>query len=136
MATTVVPWTEELVEAAGSKLHIIKGGTGQPLLLLHDEMGHPGWLRYHAALAQHYTLYIPLHPGCGQSDRLDWMMNIRDLAFWYLDALDELGLSQVSVMGGSLGGWLAAEMAAMCPQIYASSARRGHGHTTASRRDL
>ena len=109
---------EELVEAAGSKLHIIKGGTGQPLLLLHDEMGHPGWLRYHAALAQHYTLYIPLHPGCGQSDRLDWMMNIRDLAFWYLDALDELGLSQVSVMGGSLGGWLAAEMAAMCPQQF------------------
>ena len=64
MATTSVPWTEELVEAAGIKLHIIKGGTGQPLLLLHDEMGHPGWLHYHAALAQHYTLYIPLHPGC------------------------------------------------------------------------
>jgi pimeloyl-ACP methyl ester carboxylesterase len=118
MATTSVPWTEELVEAAGSKLHIIKGGTGQPLLLLHDEMGHPGWLRYHAALAQHYTLYIPLHPGCGQSDHLDWVMNMRDLAFWYLDALDELGLGQVPVIGGSLGGWLAAEMAAMCPQQF------------------
>ena len=118
MATTSVPWTEELVEAAGIKLHIIKGGTGQPLLLLHDEMGHPGWLRYHAALAQHYTLYIPLHPGCGQSDHLDWVMNMRDLAFWYLDALDELGLGQVPVIGGSLGGWLAAEMAAMCPQQF------------------
>jgi len=118
MATTSAPWTEELVEAAGIKLHIIKGGTGQPLLLLHDEMGHPGWLRYHAALAQHYTLYIPLHPGCGQSDHLDWVMNMRDLAFWYLDALDELGLGQVPVIGGSLGGWLAAAMAAMCPQQF------------------
>jgi len=118
MATTSVPWTEELVEAAGSKLHILKGGTGQPLLLLHDELGHPGWLRYHAALAQHYTLHIPLHPGCGQSDRLDWVMNMRDLALWYLDALDELGLGQVPVLGGSLGGWLAAEMAAMCPQQF------------------
>ena len=118
MATSSTPWTEELVEAAGIKLHMIKGGTGQPLLLLHDEMGHPGWLRYHAALAQHYTLHIPLHPGCGQSNHLDWVMHIRDLAFWYLDALDELGLGAVPVLGSSLGGWLAAEMAAMCPQQF------------------
>jgi pimeloyl-ACP methyl ester carboxylesterase len=118
MATSSTPWTEELVEVAGSKLHMIKGGTGQPLLLLHDELGHPGWLHYHAALAQHYTLHIPLHPGCGQSNHLDWVMNIRDLAFWYLDALEELGLGSVPVIGNSLGGWLAAEMAAMCPQQF------------------
>jgi len=118
MATTAMPWTEEIVEAGGIKLQITKGGTGQPLLLLHDELGHPGWLRYHAALAQHYTLYMPSHPGCGQSERLDWVMNMRDVAGWYLDALDELGLVQVPVIGGSLGGWLAAEMAAMCPQQF------------------
>ena len=118
MATTATPWTEEIVEAGGIKLHITKGGTGQPLLLLHDELGHPGWLRYHAALAQHYTLYMPSHPGCGPSERLDWVMSMRDLAGWYLDVLDELGLVQVPVLGGSLGGWLAAEMAAMCPQQF------------------
>ena len=118
MTTSTEPWTEEIVEVAGTRLQLIKGGTGQPLLLLHDEMGHPGWLRYHAALAQHYTLHIPLHPGCGQSDRLDWVMNIRDMALWYLDALDELGLGPVPVIGGSLGGWLAAEMAGMCPQQF------------------
>lgn len=118
MAITSTPWAEEIVEAGGSKLHITRGGTGQPLLLLHDELGHPGWLRYHAALAQHYTLYMPSHPGCGQSQPLDWVMSMRDLAGWYLDALDELGLGQVPVLGGSLGGWLAAEMAAMCPQQF------------------
>ena len=118
MATTATPWTEEIVEAGGITLHITKGGTGRPLLILHDELGHPGWLRYHAALAQHYTLYMPSHPGCGQSERLEWVMSMRDLAGWYLDALDELGLVQVSVLGGSLGGWLAAEMAAMCPQQF------------------
>jgi len=118
MAITATPWAEEIVEAGGIKLHITKGGTGQPLLLLHDELGHPGWLRYHAALAQHYTLYMPSHPGCGQSEHLDWVMGMRDLAGWYLDALDELGLVQVPVLGGSLGGWLAAEMAVMCPQQF------------------
>jgi len=118
MTTTATPLTEEIVQAAGIKLHIAKGGTGPPLLILHDELGPPGWLRYHAALAQHYTLYMPSHPGCGQSERLDWMMHMRDLAGWYLDALDELGLLQVPVIGGSLGGWLAAEMAVMCPQQF------------------
>jgi 2-hydroxy-6-oxonona-2,4-dienedioate hydrolase len=116
--TTATSWSEEIVEAAGSKLQLVKGGTGAPLLILHDELGHPGWLRFHEALAQHYTLYIPSHPGFGQSDPLDWVMNMRDLAGWYLDALDELGLGQVPAVGLSLGGWLAAEMATMCPQQF------------------
>lgn len=118
MTTTSAPWTAELITAGGIQLHVVKGGTGQPLLILHDELGPPGWLRYHTALAQHYTLYMPSHPGCGQSERLDWIMNMRDLAGWYLDALDDLGLGQVPVLGGSLGGWLAAEMAVMCPQQF------------------
>src|SRR2546426_12797322 len=102
MTTTAIPATEEVVEAAGIKLHIIKGGTGQPLLILHDELGYPGWLHYHAALAQHYTLYIPLHPGCGQYERLNWVMNIRALARWYLESLTELGLGEGRGIGGSL----------------------------------
>lgn len=118
MTTTSTPWTEEMVEAAGIRLQMVKGGTGRPLLILHDELGHPGALRYHEALAQHYTLYMPSHPGCGKSERLDWMMNMRDLACWYLGALDDLGLTQVPVIGFSLGGWLAAEMATMCPQQF------------------
>lgn len=109
-----VAWTEAIVEAAGTRLQLVKGGTGEPLLMLHDEMGHPGWLRFHQALAQHYTLYIPSHPGFGKSARLDWIMTMRDLAGWYLEALDDLGLGQVNVIGLSLGGWLAAEMATMC----------------------
>lgn len=118
MTTTAAPWTETMVDAAGIPVQLIKGGTGQPLLVLHDELGHPGWLRYHAALAEQYTLYIPMHPGCGQTERLDWVMSIRDLAGWYLDAMQDLGLGTVPVLGASLGGWLAAEMAVMCPQQF------------------
>lgn len=118
MTTTSTTWTEEVLEVAGTRLQLIKGGTGEPLLVLHEEMGHPGWLRFHEALAQNYTLYIPSHPGFGKSQRLDWIMNMRDLATWYLDALDELGLSQVNAVGLSFGGWLAAEMATMCPHQF------------------
>jgi pimeloyl-ACP methyl ester carboxylesterase len=118
MTTSTDPWTEEIVAVAGTRLQLVKGGTGEPLLLLHDELGHPGWLRFHEALAQQYTLYMPLHPGFGKSERLDWIMNMRDLATWYLDALDELGLSQLPAIGFSLGGWLAAEMVTMCPETF------------------
>ena len=118
MTTSSKAWTEETVEVAGTKLQLVKGGTGEPLLILHDEMGHPGWLRFHEALAQHHTLYIPSHPGFGESERLNWIMNMRDMAGWYLEALDDLGLGQVNVVGFSLGGWLAAEMATMCPNQF------------------
>ena len=118
MTTTSQPWTEEMVEAAGSRLKLLKGGSGAPLLLLHDELGHPGWLQYHQALARDHTLYIPRHPGFGDSPALDWVMGMHDLAIWYLGALDDLKLEGVKVLGFSLGGWLAAEMAVMCPQQF------------------
>jgi pimeloyl-ACP methyl ester carboxylesterase len=118
MTTSTEPWTEEMVEAAGTRLQLIKGGSGEPLLILHDELGHPGWLRFHEALAQQYTLYVPFHPGFGKSEPLDWITNIRDMAGWYLDALDDLGWGRVQVIGFSLGGWLAAEMASMCPEPF------------------
>lgn len=116
MTITSASWTAEIIEAAGLKIELVKGGGGPPLLVLHDELGHPGWLRYHDALAQQFTLHIPSHPGFGQSDHPDWMLSMRDLACWYLDALDELGLQRAPVIGVGLGGWLAAEMATMCPQ--------------------
>ena len=118
MTTSTATWTEEFVEAAGARLQLVKGGAGEPLLILHDEMGHPGWLRFHETLAQRFTLYIPSHPGFGKSEPLDWSMNMRDLAGWYLDALEDLGLGRASVVGFSLGGWLAAEMATMCPEPF------------------
>ena len=118
MTTATSIWTEEIIEVAGSRLQIVQGGSGDPLLVLHDEMGHYGALRWHETLAADNTLHIPSHPGFGESPRMDWVMNMRDLAGWYLQALDELGLRGVNVIGFSLGGWLAAEMATMCPQQF------------------
>ena len=118
MTTLSVAWTEETLRVAGVDLHLVKGGSGEPLLILNDEVGHMGQLRYQSELAQNYTVYIPSHPGFGQTPRLDWVMNMRDLAGWYLMALDELGLSQVNTIGCSLGGWLAAEMATMNPAQF------------------
>ena len=52
MTTASQLWTEEIVEVAGSRLQLTKGGNGAPLLVLHDEIGHHATLRWHNALAQ------------------------------------------------------------------------------------
>lgn len=107
-----------MVEVAETKLHLLQGGEGEPLLILHGAGGSPGWLQYQQALAQRFRVYVPDHPGFGQSDRPEWIESVPDLACFYLWALEELGLSRVRVIGFSMGGWLAAEMAAMCPHIF------------------
>ncbi len=118
LTTATQTWTERMAEAAGSTVQVVSGGTGAPLLILHEEMGHPGWMRYHEALAQSFEITIPSHPGFGDSPFIDWIMNMRDLAGWYLAALDDMGIEKTSLLGFSFGGWLAAEIATMEPDRF------------------
>ena len=118
MTTTPTTWTEETIRVAGAEMQVKKGGSGEPLLLLHGEMGQPGWLRYHEELARNYTVYAPSLPGFGVTGRVDWIMNMRDLGAWYLRASEELGLDKPNVVGFSMGGWLAAEMATQTPDHF------------------
>ena len=83
----MVAFTEEMVDVGGTKVHTLKGGSGEPLLLLHGAGGNNGWLRFVDALAEKYTVYYPSHPGYGKSDRPDWLETIPDMAcFWRASA--------------------------------------------------
>ena len=62
-------------------------------------------------LSQRFAVYAPEHPGFGQSNDPPWLDNVGDLAYFYLDFLKTLGLERVHLMGTSLGGWIAAELA-------------------------
>jgi pimeloyl-ACP methyl ester carboxylesterase len=62
-------------------------------------------------LSQRFAVYAPEHPGFGQSDDPPWLDGVGDLAYFYLDFLKVLGLERVHLVGTSLGGWIAAEMA-------------------------
>jgi pimeloyl-ACP methyl ester carboxylesterase len=112
--------SEQLSEVAGTPLHLLKGGSGEPLLMLHGAGGNPGWLPYHRELAKRFAVYAPSHPGYGQSGRPDWISTINDMAHFYRQFIEELGLAPVHLMGFSMGGWLAAEIAAMCPAYVKS----------------
>ena len=77
MADQVQEWAEETLAVAGTELTLISGGSGRPLLVLHEELGHPGWFKWHAALAANRRLLIPQQPGFGKSPKLDWTRSIR-----------------------------------------------------------
>lgn len=108
-------WKEVKFKVGDHELQVITGGTGKPLLVLHGELGFPGWLKWNQALAAKRTLCIPLHPGFGKSPMVDWIMDVRDLASFYSRFIREQKMTPVDVIGFSLGGWIAAEMAVANP---------------------
>ena len=112
--------TEHTLEVSGIRLQLLKGGSGEPLLVLHGAGGNPGWLPYHRQLATQFTVYAPSHPGYGQSERPDWITTINDMAHFYRQLIEELDLAPVHLTGFSMGGWLAAEITAMCPAYLKS----------------
>ena len=111
-------FAEESVRIGETKIQLFKGGSGEPLLLLHGSGGNRGWLRYVQSLAKEFTVYLPTHPGFGASDRPDWIRSIPDLACFYTWFQEEQGLEGARCIGFSMGGWLAAEMAVMCPHSF------------------
>jgi pimeloyl-ACP methyl ester carboxylesterase len=92
-------------------VQMLTGGEGAPLLFLHGAGGAGRWLTFQERLANHFAVHCPSHPGHGGSATAEWIDHISDLAFHYLDLIDTLRLDRVHLVGASLGGWIAAELA-------------------------
>ena len=110
-----MPHSVEMVTVAGCAIRLYRGspaGVGAPpLVFLHGAGGHTGWMVFLEELSTRFAVFAPEHPGFGQSDDPPWLDEVADLAYFHLDLLKALGLDRVHLMGTSLGGWIAAEMA-------------------------
>ena len=102
------------VNVGGVAVELFSGGSGPPLLFLHGAGGNAGWQPYHEELARSYTVYVPSQPGFNGTPRPDWVFTITDVCHFNHAMAEALGLEQYILMGSSMGGWVAAEMAAMC----------------------
>ncbi|MEW5423005.1 alpha/beta fold hydrolase [Amorphus sp. 3PC139-8] len=102
---------ETMETVAGCRIRVMRKGEGAPLLFLHGAGGAGAWLPFMDTLAERYDVIVPEHPGFGGSDTPEWLDNVGDLAFFYLDLIDQFGLEDVHLVGTSIGGWIAAEMA-------------------------
>jgi pimeloyl-ACP methyl ester carboxylesterase len=104
-------FTESFVEVDGCKVHLRRGGGGEPLLFLHGASGAPVIMPFMEKLAQRFDVLVTEHPGYGRSDEPEWLENIHDMAYFYLDLLAHLNLRNVTLVGSSMGGWIAMEVA-------------------------
>lgn len=95
----------------GQEIDVVRKGSGQPLLLLHGGGGPIAAMPFADRLAEKFEVIAPTHPGFGGSKIPDHFNRIDDLVFLYLDLLDELDLNDVILMGFSMGGWTAVELA-------------------------
>ena len=90
---------------------VIHKGSGQTMLLLHGGGGplQPGDMI--DQLAERFEVIAPTHPGFGNTARPSHINTVDDLSYLYLDLLDHYDLQDVILVGFSIGGWTAVEMA-------------------------
>ncbi|MCZ6605362.1 MAG: alpha/beta hydrolase [Alphaproteobacteria bacterium] len=102
---------------AGFEIETRTAGEGPNLLYLHGAGGAGSFFAggdvapFLAKLAASHSVLVPEHPGFGPNDGPDWLDNIHDVAYFYLDYLAALGLDGVHLVASSLGGWIALELA-------------------------
>jgi len=106
------------IQINGVTTVVYSAGTGDPLVYLHGSGTFTGfgfarqWTKTHRVI-------IPYHPGFGESADDGRIESIQDYVLHYLDLFDALGLDRLSLIGSSLGGWIAAEIAIVQPQRLA-----------------
>src|SRR6185312_340609 len=106
-----MPHHETTITVSGATIRLFRGANGATLVFLHGAGGHTGWRPFMEILSREFDVIVPEHPGFGRSDDPPWLDTVADLAYFHLDLLAALGLDRVHLMGTSLGGWIAAELA-------------------------
>ncbi len=104
----MIPQTGRLVE-------VWQKGEGPDLVFLHGAGGLPAWGPDLELLSQSFRVTVPFHPGFGKSTGVESIDGVLDSVLHNFDVLSALKISKPHLIGHSMGGMLAAEMAATCP---------------------
>lgn len=98
------------VKVNGVDIAMHVGGSGPPLVFLHGAGTFTGF-NFAAPWAGRFTVYLPYHPGFGESADDPSIGSTQDFALHYLEFFDALKLDRVNLVGLSMGGWIAATLA-------------------------
>ncbi|MDT7784749.1 MAG: hypothetical protein QOF58_3168 [Pseudonocardiales bacterium] len=97
-------------------------------LLLHGGGGAATMTKFAELLAERAEVLAPVHPGFGGTPKPDSLTGVASLAQYYVAMLEERGVTDVTVLGNSFGGWLAAEIALLgSPRVTAAVIVNGIG---------
>ena len=111
--TSTASANRSTVKVGDTEVEVFSGGSGPDLLYLHGSGGNFGWQAHHEELARTHKVYAPSIVGFNGTARPDWVYTINDATHFMQSVVQALGLGQYVLAGHSLGGWVAAEMAAM-----------------------
>jgi len=98
------------ISVNGADTVLFEGGSGEPLMFLHGA-GTASGFNFSASWARKFRVYLPYHPGFGESADSAAITSIDDYVLHYLELLDRLELDRIHLVGLSLGGWIAATLA-------------------------
>ncbi|MES2342891.1 MAG: alpha/beta fold hydrolase [Pseudomonadota bacterium] len=93
----------------------LEGGSGPDLVFLHGAGGVTAEDPFLKALAEKHHVYAPLIPGYGDSEECPEIRDMLDFTLHTWDVAEALGLKDPILVGHSMGGMIAAEMAAIAP---------------------
>jgi pimeloyl-ACP methyl ester carboxylesterase len=105
------------VALATVDLDMVEGGAGRTLMFLHDDHGLDVQAPFLRQLAARFHVIAPLNPGFGGTELPAWMNAVDDFAHAHLELAHRLGLDRVILVGASIGGWVAAEMATKATRL-------------------
>lgn len=100
----------------GHKVEVLIGGDGPDLVFFHGAAGVTAEDPLLTTLAAQYRVHAPLLPGYGESAEAAHLRDMLDVTLHSQDVVEELGLARPILVGHSLGGMIAAEMAAIAPR--------------------
>jgi pimeloyl-ACP methyl ester carboxylesterase len=123
--TAAAPWSPHYTEAdtidvSGLEVAYRRKGTGPTTVFLHGAGMTRMWLPFYERLSERLDLVAPEHPGFGDTEMPDWLDGFDDLVLHYRELFDAFELDRVHLIGFSLGGWIAANLAIFYPDRFKS----------------
>ena len=109
----------QLETKRGARVRVLEAGSGAPVVFLHGAGGLLDENPFLDELATRYRVYAPELPGYGESLGEELLEDMLDFALHGWDVVAALGLERPNIVGHSMGGMIAAEMAAVAPHDLA-----------------
>jgi pimeloyl-ACP methyl ester carboxylesterase len=112
--------TNVIATKRGARVRVLEAGSGAPLVFLHGAGGLFAHNPFLDQLAARYHVYAPELPGYGESTGDELLEDMLDFALHGWDVIGALGLTRPHLVGHSMGGMIAAEMACLAPENLAT----------------